>query len=167
MHNPATLGDVLFRCAIFSLFSYKCFQLLKAHLVPWLRSAVKQDRNALTELIEKDKLITISRRKLESQIHHQKQLFTVLEHNIKRWHHDLYLAKQQTEDSRARVIAKYNAKLATQQENLFITQALAAALPQALQNAEQQLLLSYARSDGQANFDRFISDLANNQAQAR
>ena len=77
---------LLFRSTLFLLFAYKCYELIVTHLYPYLVQQKKILKRQEEELLEKEKLISSTLKRVENQINHQRKMFILLEKKIQVWH---------------------------------------------------------------------------------
>ena len=159
MSHEFTMMNILLRCSIFALLVYKGFFLFQQYVIPWLRELINSERNHLTELLEKQKLLTSTRKRLETQIYNQQQRFTLLEHNMHRWHQAQVAAQEQHEQEQAALLAALQAKLTLQARNRAHTQALQAIIPDALAQAEDTLIRNAAGNTGSTQLDQLVAQL--------
>lgn len=160
MPSKILLIDVIFSLTIFSLLAYTICSLLKQYLIPFLRDQVKQEREAQTNLIEKENLIISNQHKIETQIRQQHRLFLTLEKNMQNWHQFLLEQKNANEDEYKKINSSVNEKRKTQQKNYTTVHICQEALPNAVELAEQELKTKYATKNGLLFFNNLIEKLS-------
>ena len=159
MSHEFTMMNILLRCSIFALLVYKGFFLFQQYVIPWLRELITAERNHLIELLEKQKLLASTRKRLETQIYNQQQRFTLLEHNMHRWHQAQVAAQEQREQEQAALLTALQTKLTLQARNIAHAQALQAIIPDALAQTEDALMRTAAGSTGNAQLTKLIAQL--------
>lgn len=159
MSHEFTMMNILLRCSIFALLVYKGFFLFQQYVIPWLRELITAERNHLIELLEKQKLLASTRKRLETQIYNQQQRFTLLEHNMHRWHQAQVAAQEQREQEQAALLTALQTKLTLQARNIAHAQALQVIIPDALDQAEDVLMRTAAGSTGNAQLTKLIAQL--------
>ena len=155
---------ILLRCSIFALLVYKGFFLFQQFVIPWLRKLITTERNHLTELLEKQKLISSTCKRLETQIYNQQQRFTLLEHNMHRWHDAQIAAHEQREQEQTARLAALQEKFAIQARNIAHTQVLQTIIPDALEQAEDALIRNAAGSTGATQLNQLVVQLTASDA---
>ena len=163
MFHDVSLLDLLFRLSIFSILLYKCYLLVKQHFIPLLKTAVHDEHNHLTELLEKEKLLLSTHKRFESQIYQQKQMFTLLEQKVHQWHQSLAEAKRIAEADALEKRHKLRDKIAVQQQYLCTQEALRAIAPTVLAQAQTTLTHQYTGTKGHAHLQQIIATLTSSE----
>jgi hypothetical protein len=152
-------SELLFKLSLFSLLLYKIVSLTRNYVHPFLKKYLISEKKYVTEVVEKEHLLTATRQKLESQIFNQKQFFTLLEKNVQSWHNMLRaeLADQQARLSEQRKKVLLKQRLILEHKNFEV--AAADVIPTALYQAQTQLSEIYSTHDGQALLGKLIEAL--------
>jgi phenylalanyl-tRNA synthetase alpha subunit len=150
--------DVVFSLTIFSLFAYKVCSLAKQYLIPFLKKHLREEREAQTNLIEKENLIISNQHKIEIQIRQQHKLLNTLEKNMQTWHQFLLDQKNAKESAYQQIKFLINAKRETQQKNYVLTHICKETLPAAIELAEKELRKRYIEKNG-ASLETILRDI--------
>lgn len=152
--------DIIFSFTIFGLLVYKLCFLIKQHLIPFLHKQVKQEREAQTNLIEKENLIISNQHRIETQIRQQNRTFDTLEKNMQAWHNFLLKQKNSKENDYKNIIKLLEEKRKNQQKNYELMYISKETLPRAITLAETELKNKYSGKNGSSKFDHLIAQLS-------
>lgn len=139
MQESINFLEIVFRVCLFSLLAYKLAELAKIHLIPLLSHQLFLERKEQSELLDKEKLLISTRKKIEHNIYLQKQMLTLLEKNVQVWHKSLADNHTQAEIENDALIQKTVQKRMWQQQNMLLAMQLSQSMPIALAQAEQIL----------------------------
>lgn len=78
-------SDFFFRLLLLILIFIKVYYFSKNILRPYLFKEAQTERNRIAEILEKEKLLTATKNRYETQLFNQKQLFMLLEKNVQIW----------------------------------------------------------------------------------
>ena len=131
-----------------------------------LKSAVHDEHNHLTGLLEKEKLLLSTRKRFENQIYQQKQMFTLLEQKVHQWHQALAENKNNAEKAAATRLVHLRNKVHVQQQHQCMQQALQTIAPTILAQTEASLKQQYAGEEGKAHMHELITALKSTSERA-
>lgn len=80
-----SLLEVIFRVLIFAVLVGNLIYLSRTYGIPMLYQQIISKKNDRTEILEKDRLLTSTQRRLDAQIQQQKKMFVLLEQNMQVW----------------------------------------------------------------------------------
>lgn len=109
---------LLFKCTLFFLFSYKCYELVMRYLFPYLVQQKGELKKNEEELLEKEKLVSSTLRRVENQINHQRKIFILVEKKIQNWHRFMLNNHILEEKKQQLIITKIKEKRMLQQQQL-------------------------------------------------
>jgi hypothetical protein len=159
MHTELGFLEIFFRISIFSMLAYKLYGLIKTQLVPLLAEQISSEKKEQMELLEKDKLLSSTQKRMNNQIYNQKQMFTLLERNVQVWHAAKLEENVVCEEENQLIIQQVEQKRRVQYENVALSYAVTASIPNALQQAAKELTKRYCAEEGKALLRRAIEDL--------
>lgn len=161
MHIDLNWTSFLFRGSIFCLFAYKVYQLfIKKSLKNYLDNELQAAKNEQVEFVERDTLLLSTRKRLESQLASQKQLFTTLEKKYAQFVAVEREKHEQEEALMAERLEKIAKKRQEQASNLAELIALRAAVPLVVQQARVQLVEEYVLSKRTTVLSNYLKTLA-------
>jgi hypothetical protein len=159
MHSNISFLDVLFKVTLFSLITYKLYDLIKEYLVPFLKQQIAQEKKQRTELIEKEKLLNSTQQRFKNQIYNQKQMFILLEKNVHEWHKWQLSENIRIEKELASTIEKTQLKRTVQNNNLVLLNHVQLGMPAAIEQALCELKTKYSNSAGKDLLTNVIEQL--------
>lgn len=153
------LSDFFFRCVLFTLVALKASQLFKSYFKPYLIQERQLERNKISELLEKEKLLASTKNKYETQLFSQKQMFMLLEKNIQVWHQK----NQNSELSAISERVRNNQALSKRLENALNTRQTKAYLQKnkiaLIEQAREELIKAYKGKSGEDALHRITADI--------
>lgn len=159
MHVDSGILNISFCFSIFFLLAYKIRVLVRAYLIPYLIQQKQALRRRYAEVIEKKKLVTSTAVRVDSQIKNQQMAFVLLEKKIQAWHAQLCREHAQREKDNIKLLALLKDKRDRQNECLTATKLAQDAITGALQQAYQELAVTYAGDAGKNLLTNFIDKL--------
>ena len=161
MHIEFTLVSLLFRGTIFFLFVYKVYHVfIKNRLQAHLDEELQTIRNEHVEFVERDTLLSSTRKRLEQQLTQQKSSLSTLEKKYAGFVHaeqDRAHAEEEALRVRLAAIAR---KHEVQQENKARLAALQRAIDPACAKAHADLTAYYTQGASLKMLDAYIKKLA-------
>ena len=140
MHISANLGSILFGFSLFFLLIYKLAELVKSHMLPFLRKQIRLVKKEQVELWDREKLVTSTLNKIDNQRNQQKKMFVLLEKKMRLWHKEM-LDDIRLRENEFRDIADDVAKKRKKQDHNFsTTKTMLKVLPTLLQETKDELL---------------------------
>ena len=128
-----------FGITLFVLFIYKIIDLIRIYVVPMLFQKMQEQRDRQTEVLEKEDLLSSTRKKIEKKIFEQKRHFVVLENNMSNLR-DYMLQKQEAASKEQIITSKVlQQRRALQRSRQKQHVLLDAAIPGILAQAETEL----------------------------
>jgi|GEM_PF-2032673 hypothetical protein len=157
MHSEFILWHILFRFTLFFLLAYKLYELLTRYVLPYFYKELKKEKDTHTEILEKEKLLSSTHRKLEDQISQQKRTFIILEKNVKNWHNFLFQQAASYENALQQQAQQIIQKRATQQ--IFYTESKIAhkIIPNVISQVQKTLFNNCYSPEGK----KFLSNVIN------
>lgn len=157
MHIDLNWTSILFRGSLFCCFVFKVYQVfIKQRLREYLDDQLQGLRNEQVEIVEKEALLLSTRKRLESQLHAQRQLFVGIE---KKYMQFVGLEKDRVQQEKdilqARNIA-IKQKRNLQQKNWRDMVALREAIPAVVDTARVELLEHYNKSNGEEGLKKIL-----------
>lgn len=162
MHTNIGFWDVVFKLTLFSLISYKLYDLIKTYLVPFLIQQITQEKRQQTELLEKEKLLTSTQQRFKNQIYNQKQMFILLEKNVHEWHKAQQNENLNQEHENALIVEKTKTKRISQKDNLVLLNNIQLSMPSAMEQAIEELKSKYSSQAGKELLEKVIKQLPQN-----
>lgn len=161
MHIDLNLISIFFRGSIFCLFVYKMYQIfIKEKLKAFLEAGLQASRNEQVEFVEKDALLSSTKKRLEGQLNQQKLGFVSLEKKYAQFV-DFQLQEREAESAEIALrIQSITAKRIIQQRNLSYTLAMQGAVPKALEQARNSLAPHYQGGQGKLVLNDYLKTLA-------
>lgn len=157
MHIDLNLTSIFFRGALFCCFVFKVYQVfIKRRLREYLDDQLHGLQNEQVEFVEKEALLLSTRKRLESQLHAQRQLFVEIE---KKYIQFVSLEKeraQQEDDILQARVSAINQKREIQQKNWRNITALREAIPAVVGTARIELLQHYDKSHGEDSLKKIL-----------
>jgi hypothetical protein len=156
----AVVLKVLFKVSIFILFAYHMVRLISRYIVPSLHETIKHEHDETMRLVEKDKLLVSTKRRVEGQLHHQKMVFALLERNVQVWQKK---AQQDVENKDAFHLLleqEITQKRHLQEKNFNKHKDVSFVVSVAMKNAAQELEKRYGGGDGKKLLSTMIASLS-------
>lgn len=85
MQADFSLLEVMFKLLLFGILVGNLIYLYKKYVVPLLYQEIIEEKNARTELLEKERLLVSTYHRIENQVLQQKKMFVLLEKNVQIW----------------------------------------------------------------------------------
>jgi exonuclease VII large subunit len=139
MHIETDFWNFLFGIIVFLLFIYQLVDMVRKRVVPYLLERLQHKDHEQIEVLEREELLSSTRKKIEKKISEQKKIFEQLEGNMQAVHHyqqEKIAKMQQEQDS-----LKYELQVRLQQQACYRANqvALQEALPRVLEEAEKKI----------------------------
>ncbi len=148
MHIDMNPLSIVFHLTLFAIFSFKLWGLIKEHLFPYLSKEKREQKKQQVEILERDKLLTSTVKRIDNQVKHQKKMFVLLEKKVQRWHQFKCDSNADVEKEDKKLIAKNKKKRMMQERFLQESKLAASVMPLAFQNARDELKCAYQGSSG-------------------
>ena len=152
-------SDFFFRFLLLILISIKIYFFSKNILRPYLFKEAQTERNRIAEILEKEKLLTATKNRYETQLFNQKQLFMLLEKNVHIW-------QQKVEHARFAEItdASRRGKIVSKRLNQSINQRahflwVKKRKNRFLQNIEEKVRTQFNQVEGLGYLNKLIDAL--------
>jgi hypothetical protein len=162
MHTEINFWELVFRLSLFSLLAYKLIGLIKTTAIPYLSDQILQERKQQSELLDKEKLLVSTQQRLKNQIYNQKQMFILLEKNVHEWYKINQEYNVEQENQNAEIIKKIEQKRTSQRQNIILLNNVQLSIPQALEQAREELGIKYSGTAGKELLSSVVRQLPNN-----
>lgn len=149
MHVNLSFIDVLFHFCLFGLLIHSMLGPIKQYLIPFLHKLVLHDKNNQLEIIERDKLLTSTRLRLQNQIKQQKKSFIDLEENVQLWYKATQEQVQREEQSERLRQQAIQARRLIQRKTIYTNDLINSALPKAIAHAEKEIIAIFKKKQNQ------------------
>lgn len=159
MFAHAQICDIILPLLLFGLVLYKLFDLARSHIAPWLRGEVEAENRSHLQLIEKDRFLNTSQKKIETLIEGQKRLFTTLEKNATAVQQFIIEKRDREEQELNAINEKLTVKRATQELNIKVVKQCEEVFAIALCQAHDELREHFITRHGSEHLDEVIAHL--------
>ncbi len=159
MHFEFTFLEAVFRITLFGLLAYKITGLVKSYLVPLLYDMEEQEHRAVSELVEKEKVLFSTQRKLEDQISQQKNSLILLENKVRLWHDGVIAHKSVIDQENVLIGQRLDEKRKIQQRFFTANKIGEKIIPETIDNTRRDLLVQYAGIPGEKLLHRMLVQL--------
>lgn len=159
MHSEFSLLEIGFELFLFGLFVYKIYDLSLAYLIPNLRQKLAEEKNTQNEVLEKEKLLISTHRRLENQITQQERMFIVLEKKVQIWQEaeqKKFASLRRDEASRLELL---KIKRIKQQENSTNAKIAQLVVKDAVNAARKNFKQRFNQTDGKQHLCSLVKEL--------
>lgn len=148
------LNDLDFFVSVF--FQFTLFFLLLVFLIrifrnvglPMLYEGISLKKRYWSDFFEKKRLVEILKSNAQKDLVEQNLRLVSLEHKIDLWQSVLLKKNKMLNKFKSEIAIEVEAKKELQQKNLFMSKLQAEAFPEALKEAQKDLLNQYSGSNG-------------------
>ena len=161
--QAADFGGILFQFTLFALLSYKLYCLFKEYMIPFLYGQIELVRKEQVELLDKEKLLRSTLRRVEGQISYRKKVFVSLEKKVQIWHKVISDNKLGREVECELNLKQILEKRKKQIKNFSESKMILNSVPQIINLAKNELLDLYQGDDGKQLLSDFIVKLKTNR----
>lgn len=163
MHFEFTFLEIAFRVTLFGLLAYKITGLVKSYIIPLLYDMEEQEHRAFSELVEKEKVLFSTQRKLEDQINQQKNSLILLEHKVSLWHDGVMAYKDLMDQEIILVDQRLDEKRKIQQRFFTASKVGEKIIPETIDYARRDLSAQYAGDSGEKLLHQMLGQLGKNK----
>ncbi|MFH1831539.1 MAG: hypothetical protein ABH827_01935 [bacterium] len=165
MHVGSSALSIIFHATLFSLLFYQLWALGKKHIIPFLFHRIKNYKKHQSELLDKEKLLTATIKRMDLQIGVQKKTLITLEKRVQIWYQAMLKNKQQEDASKKIIYDQIEAKRTVQEAHFANAKIAEQVIPQVFSLVEKKLMALYAQEHGSTELQKLILTLPlNNHA---
>lgn len=159
MYVDDNLLSIAFRLSLFGLFIYKTIELIRQYVLPFLYKRVLEIKNEHMELIEKEKYVKSTLKRMQQQVSYQKKMFSVLEKKVESWHRLMQKRRLDAEKEMREAEQRMRDRRRQQAKLVKIDTLSQAALPRAIYLAEEDFIKNYRGEAGVKLLKKIIAQL--------
>ena len=150
---------MLFHGTLFFMLIYKSYELYQAYVVPWLHQKMELETRFFMHATNKKKFLITAKTKLTDQINQREQLFERLSSNTKKWAEKQHLKIRAQEQENNLINQALTHKKNQQQKQLLNIYQIKYIIPEALEQARQELDEKYASEQGKHYLFKIIEHM--------
>lgn len=150
---------IFFKITIFSLLIIQMYQLGKQYVLPFLRAQISSFQQAWVNLQNKKKLLKTTKERITEQITTQTTQLNNLEKKVARWHKALLKRKQEKEQWYNLIEDALRKRKKQQGERFSFLCIQEEIFPDAIAQAEKELLKKCAGPEGKKYLSEVIAQL--------
>jgi len=162
MHAVNDILSIVFQFTLFGLLVYKITGLVRQYLIPFLAQQIQVLKNRQLELVEKEKLVKSTLKRVQRQINHQKRMFILLEKKVSVWHQSMQKQVAQSDRECKIIEAALVQRRCLQGKNLKISKIGLEVLPQVVAKSAADLSEKYQGSAGRVLLGKMLNQLVRN-----
>ena len=151
--------NIILQLLLFGLLLYKLSDLMRSYGVPWLKDEMVAESRSHLQLIEKDRYLNASQKKITQQIEEQKHLFATLEKNASAVEHFIFEKRARERLEFDAIAEKIMRKRLIQEQNNHLTKQCEEVFTIALQQTRNELRTHFIEKHDSKHLDVVINYL--------